>query len=284
MIQKLALALLVILVSAALVWYFQEAVLDIIERGQDAAIDETVRPDAERAPGVKKTLYFASSEEDALVPYPVEVEIGKNKVDTLRNVLAALIAGPEREGYAPVIPKGVRLRAAFPGPEGIAYVDFDESLRDAHPGGIWAELMTAYGVANTVIGNFPDLYDRVVLLIGGQEALSIAGSFAITGPLKAREELITNRVPGPAAREAPEAAQGADARNAASANQEPPASAVGVPAGNLPSAGGAPLAPVGLPEKKPGRGRCGRAGKLPLGGRYAGPFGRGNKTRPRRGC
>ena len=97
----------------------------------------------------------------------MEVEIGKNSVDTLRNLLAALIAGPNGEGYAPVIPKGAKLRAAFPGPEGVAYVDFDETLREAHPGGVWAELMTAYGVAATVIKNFPDLFDRVVLLIGG---------------------------------------------------------------------------------------------------------------------
>ena len=116
---------------------------------------------------MKKTLYFAGAEEDLLVPYPVEVEIGKDNVDTLHNVLSALIEGPKGEGYAPIIPKGAKLRAAFPGPDGIAYVDFDETFRDAHPGGAWAELMTAYGVANTVIRNFPDLFDRVVLLIGG---------------------------------------------------------------------------------------------------------------------
>ena len=252
MAKKLALAVLIILVSGALVWNFQEAVLDFLDRGQDAAVDEAWRPGAERAPGVKKTLYFASAEEDALVPYPVEVEIGKKEVDTLRNVLAALIAGPEREGYAPVVPRGVKLRAAFPGPEGVAYVDFDETLRDAHPGGVWAELMTAYGVANTVIGNFPDLYDRVVLLIGGQEALSIAGSLAITGPLKAREELVTNRVPAPAEGGASQAAaQESVTQNAATAAQEPPASAVGEPRETLPPVGGSPLSPVGVPEKKP---------------------------------
>ncbi len=251
MAKKLALAVLIILVSGALVWNFQETVLDFIERGRDAEVDDAGRPGAARAPGVKKTLYFASAEQDALVPYPVEVEIGKKEVDTLRNVLAALIAGPEREGYAPVIPKGVKLRAAFPGPDGVAYVDFDEALRDAHPGGVWAELMTAYGVANTVIGNFPDLYDRVALLIGGQEALSIAGSLAITGPLKAREELLMNRAPAPAAGGASQDAREAVTQNAATAAQGPPASAVGEPRETLPPVGGSPLSPVGVPEKKP---------------------------------
>ena len=158
MAKKLALAALIILVSGALVWNYQEAVLDFLERGRDAAFDSERGRDA-RAPSVKKTLYFAGAEEDLLVPYPVEVEIGKDNVETLRNVLAALIEGPEGEGYAPVIPKGTKLRAAFPGPDGVAYVDFDETLRDAHPGGVWAELMTAYGVAGTVVKNFPDLFE-----------------------------------------------------------------------------------------------------------------------------
>ena len=252
MSRKIALAVLVILISGALVWNFQEAVLDFMERGRDAALDPA-RRNATRAPSVKKTLYFAGSEEDLLVPYPVEVEIGKDNVDTLHNLLAALIEGPKGEGYAPIIPKGAKLRAAFPGPDGIAYVDFDETLRDAHPGGAWAELMTAYGVANTVVKNFPDLFDRVVLLIGGQEAQSIAGSLAITGPLRAREELISKRVSAPAAAQEAGTQSGAPA----TATGQPPASAVGVPKENLPPVGGAPVGAVGVPSKKPDVGAVG---------------------------
>ena len=251
MSRKIALAVLVILISGALVWNFQEAVLDFMEPGRDAALDPA-RRNATRAPSVKKTLYFAGSEEDLLVPYPVEVEIGKDNVDTLHNVLAALIEGPKGEGYAPIIPKGAKLRAAFPGPDAIAYVDFDETFRDAHPGGAWAELMTAYGVANTVVKNFPDLFDRVVLLIGGQEAQSIAGSLAITGPLRAREELISKRAPVPTAGDAPPRASNEKAVGdaPATATGQPPASAVGVPKENLPPVGGAPVGAVGVPEKK----------------------------------
>ena len=262
MVKKLALAVLIVAVSGALVWNYQEAVLDFLERGRDAAFDPA-RRDAVRAPSVKKVLYFTGSEKDLLVPYPVEVEIGKNSVDTLRNVLAALIAGPNGEGYAPVIPKGAKLRAAFPGPEGVAYVDFDETLREAHPGGVWAELMTAYGVAATVVKNFPDLFDRVVLLIGGQEAQSIAGSLAITGPLRVREDLISEGVSAPVAGGSPSTkpntpvvVSGAPATDA----RQPPASAVGVPSGNLPPVGGAPLPPVGEPQKKPDVGAVGAPG------------------------
>ena len=141
----------------------------------------------------------------------------------------------------------------FRGPMAIAYVDFDETFRDAHPGGAWAELMTAYGVANTVIRNFPDLFDRVVLLIGGQEAQSIAGSLAITGPLTAREELISKRVSAPAA------AQGAGTQGGApaTATPQPAAGVVGAPKENLPPVGGAPVGAVGVPKKKPDVGAVG---------------------------
>ena len=261
MVKKLALAVLIVAVSGALVWNYQEAVLDFLEQGRDAAFDPA-RRDAARAPSVKKVLYFTGSEKDLLVPYTVEVEIGKDNVDTLRNVLAALIAGPNGEGFAPVIPKGTKLRAAFPGPDGVAYVDFDETLRDAHPGGVWAELMTAYGVAATVVKNFPDLFDRVVLLIGGQEAQSIAGSFAITGPLRVREDLISEGVSAPVAGESPPAApnQAAVSGAPATATRQPPASAVGEPSGDLPPVGGAPLPPVGEPQKKPDVGAVGAPG------------------------
>ena len=247
MLKKIALAVLIIFVSGALVWNYQEAVLDFLERGRDAALDPA-RRGAAGVPSVKKTLYFAGVEEDLLVAYPVEVETGKNNVDTLGNLLAALIAGPKGARYAPVIPKGTKLRAAFPGTDGVVYVDFDETLRDAHPGGVWAERMTAYGVANSVIKSFPHLFDRVVLLIGGQEAQSIAGSFAITGPLRVREELISDRLPlGGAPSTTP---------NEATA-QQPPAIAGGAPKETRPPVRGSPLGPVGVPQKKSGVGAVG---------------------------
>ncbi len=188
--KRVLAAVFLVLASAGVVWMFQDDILDRMGEGRRAA-SVPAQGDPAIASTVRKTLYFASAEEDLLAPYPVEVEVGADDVETLRNLLKALLAGPREEGYAPILPKGATLRAAFPGPGGIAYVDFDKTFRDAHPGGAWAELMTAYGVASAVILNFPDLFDRVVLLIEGQEAQTVAGSLAIAGPLRLREELLT---------------------------------------------------------------------------------------------
>ena len=240
MTAKLALAGLLAAASAALVWTFQDAVLDLMDRGRHAAFGPAGEGPA-LAPTVRKTLYFADAKEGLLVPHPVEVEIGKGDVHALRSVLAALIEGPEEEGHAPILPRGTKLRAAFPGPGGVAYVDFDKTFREAHPGGAWAELMTAYGVAATVIRSFPHLFDRVALLVEGQEAQSVAGSLAITGPLRLREELIAKGPEG----EAPPGAAGPSAGETPPAG-DAPVEAAGAPSGE-PDVGG----PVGEPEKSP---------------------------------
>ena len=133
-------------------------------------------------------------------------------------------------------------------------------------GGAWAELMTAYGVANTVIKNFPDLFDRVVLLIGGQEAHSIAGSLAITGPLKVRDELIAKRVSSPGKADAPPTASNETKASGAPptpAGRPPARDAVGLPGEKIPPVGSAPVEAVGVPKSKPDVGAVGAPSDAP---------------------
>ncbi len=247
-VKRLLFAILLVLVSGALVWTFQDAVLDLMERSRRVAFGPKPE-DSAHGHSVRKTLYFAGAKEDLLVPYSVEVEVGEDEFHTLHNLLGALLEGPQKEGYAPILPKGTKLRAAFPGPAGIAYVDFDKTFRDAHPGGAWAELMTAYGVVSTVVKNFPDLFDRVVLLIEGQEARSVAGALAIAGPLKVREELIA-RVPRAGVGIAPEGGR-------------TPAPAASPPVVGSPPAGQEPVEAVGVPDRKPAVGAVGVPGESP---------------------
>ncbi len=231
--RNLALACLIVAGGAVLVWAFQDAVFDFVERGREVAFGPAPE-EAALAPTVEATLYFADAEEDVLAPHPAEVEIGEDDVHTLRNALEALIEGPKEEGRAPILPPGTKLRAVFPGAGGAAYVDFDKTFREAHPGGAWAELMTAYGVAAVVIRNFPHLFDRVTLLVEGQEAQTVAGSLAITGPLRLREDLMAKR-PGAGAS----------------------AGAAGSSAGRTPPAGEAPVRAVGAPRGEPDVGAVG---------------------------
>ncbi len=240
MLRKITPALVLVLLSGALVWIFQDAVLDLLDRGREAAFGPAEQEAA--VPTAPKTLYFADAEGDLLLPYRAEVETGEDDVETLRNLLEALLAGPREEGYAPILPRGTKLRVAFPGAGKVAYVDFDKTFRDAHPGGVWAESITAYGVAATVVANFPGVFERVVLLIEGQEAQSVAGALALTGPLGLREEWISKRPP-PRVDTAPPAPS-------PSAQQDAPPAAVGLPKENLPPVGGGPVEAVGVPKEE----------------------------------
>ncbi len=224
--------LALILIGAGGSVYYQDALSDflgdLVERGRRATFGEGEAPAL--APTVPMTMFFASLEGDRLVRVPVQVEKGASATGTIRNAIEALIAGPADETAAPVVPPGAKIRALFPGPDAVLYVDFDRTFRDAHSGGAWSELLTVQAVANTVLENFGDVFERVILLIDGQQAETLAGALTIAGPLRFRDDLVAA---APAAEAAPEKP----------AEPEAPPSAVGLPS--------APEGPVGAPQAGP---------------------------------
>jgi hypothetical protein len=58
-----------------------------------------------------------------------------------------------------------------------------------HPGGIKLELITIYSIVNSLILNIPAI-DAVKILIGGREALTLAGHVDLRFPFKANMLLI----------------------------------------------------------------------------------------------
>ena len=69
------------------------------------------------------------------------------------------------------------------------FVDLDPSIRTSHPGGALQELMTVYTIVNSVLANLPDLQE-VQILIGGQEADTLAGHVDLRRPLRKNEAVI----------------------------------------------------------------------------------------------
>ncbi len=219
--------LLLALVGAGAVLSNPDAVLDLLERGGRAALGPAA-PEEGLAATRKVDLFFVSAEDDLLKRYSAALEDRKDRMGNLRAAVEALVAGPPDASLFPVVPPGAKLRYAVIGPSGTVYLDFDKAMREGHPGGAWAEMLTAHAVANTVLMNFPE-YERVAILIDGQEAETIAGSYSIAGPLRAREDLIAEGTPSA---EGPTPAEGTPP-----AVDPPPV--VGAPA--------APLPPVGVP-------------------------------------
>ena len=162
----------------------------------DAPVAEVapVAPVAPAVPRIKATLYFAAEDGLRLVPVESEVALAEGVVAQARSIVEAQLAAPAPPPLVSTIPPGATLRGIFVSPRNEAFVDLDPSIRSAHPGGTWQELMTVYTIVYALLTNLPNLQD-VQILIGGQEVDTLAGHVDLRRPLRKREGLIHDKPP-----------------------------------------------------------------------------------------
>jgi len=150
-------------------------------------------PPAETAPAVpriKATLFFASEDGQRLVPTEREVALGEGVVGQARSILEAQLTAEAPAPLVSTIPKGTALRGIFVSQRNEVFVDLDPSIRTAHPGGSFQELMTVYTIVNALLINLPTLQE-VQILIGGQEVDTLAGHVDLRRPLRKNEGLMS---------------------------------------------------------------------------------------------
>ena len=149
-------------------------------------------PPAEAAPAVariKATLFFASEDGQRLVPTEREVSLGDSVVAQARWILEAQLTVEAPAPLVSTIPKGTALRGIFVSERNEVFVDLEPSIRAAHPGGSFQEIMTVYTIVNALLTNLPTLQE-VQILIGGQEVDTLAGHVDLRRPLRKNESLI----------------------------------------------------------------------------------------------
>ena len=113
-------------------------------------------------------LYFASVDGQSLVAETRDIAECQLDEDCLRDTVRALIAGSQGE-FAAILPAQVTLNDVSV--EGsLVNVDFSQELISAHPGGTQSELLTIYGLADTLAVNFPHLRQMRVLVDGAPVA------------------------------------------------------------------------------------------------------------------
>jgi len=96
-------------------------------------------------------------------------------------LLDALFDGPKSK-LNQVLPKGNFLRAVYIDSDNrIAYVDLKQIIVSHFPGGIDQELLAIYAIVNTLTLNIKEI-DQVKIIIGGQEANTLAGHLDIRYP------------------------------------------------------------------------------------------------------
>jgi len=155
----------------------------------DPAVTPAPVASAPAVPKIKATLFFASEDGLRLVPTEREVPLAEGAVAQARSILEAQLSAEPPAPLASTIPKGSALRGIFVSERNEVFVDLDPAIRTAHPGGTLRELMTVYTIVNAVLTNLPDLQE-VQILIGGQEADTLAGHVDLRRPLRKNEALI----------------------------------------------------------------------------------------------
>ncbi|HKL48911.1 MAG TPA: GerMN domain-containing protein [Desulfuromonadales bacterium] len=128
------------------------------------------------------TLYFAARDGNHLVAENRESPDCEKGDDCLRMAVEALLEGPEGP-LGPVLPPSTALLAAGE-EDGTAVLDFDRSFIDLHPGGSSSELVTVYGLIDTLAVNFPHIR-KLRILVEGEEVETIKGHVDLRKPIMA---------------------------------------------------------------------------------------------------
>ncbi|MFA5516537.1 MAG: GerMN domain-containing protein [Desulfuromonadales bacterium] len=128
------------------------------------------------------TLYFGSAEATHLVPEAREIEECPEEQECVRATVQALIGGPVGD-LVPILPNSAIIREITL-QDSTAVLSFSRDLVSAHPGGSISELLTVYGLADTLAVNFPHIR-QVRILVEGQPVETLKGHLGLLGPIKA---------------------------------------------------------------------------------------------------
>lgn len=131
------------------------------------------------------TLFFGDVENAVLVGETREVAMGRGITEQARQVIKALIDGPEIKAIN-TIPAGTSLLGVFYDSDNFTlYLDFSAEFVAGHPGGTAAEYHTVAAIMKTVSENFPEV-QAVQILVEGSQVSTIAGHISAYEPLLVR--------------------------------------------------------------------------------------------------
>lgn len=160
-------ALLAVIVGAIALWGNRAVMVD------HTTTSAPVKPIPER--GRKSVaLFFTASGGHSFHEETREIEDGATITEEAKRIVGELIKGPERGDLLPTIPRGTQLLNLFIDASGIAYVDFNNGLRDGLKGGAQGELEAIFSIVNTLASNLVRI-TRVQILVEGSEIQTLAG-------------------------------------------------------------------------------------------------------------
>lgn len=165
-------SILILLAAGLFTYRFMRPVPQV---GQDTSATEEILPQRE------VLLYFASQDGFSLVAEAREVpETGEEQL--VMEIIQALGVGPQVK-LGPILPPGTRL-LGYSQQDGVATLDFSKELVTAHPGGSMSELLTVYGLVNTLAVNFPHIR-KVRILVEEKPVETLKGHVDLRQPIAA---------------------------------------------------------------------------------------------------
>ena len=151
-------------------------------------------------------LYFGGADGEYLASETREITDCLEEVDCIRSAVQALVNGPVSD-LVPILPAHAVVRdVAVDG--GTAVIDFSRDLVSSHPGGSSSELLTVYGLVNSLAANFPHIR-QVRILVDGEPVESLKGHVDLSRPVQA--DFSFSRLPDDAEKEISEAEAGGEA-------------------------------------------------------------------------
>jgi len=135
------------------------------------------------------SLYFADPARFALQAEQRQILRPETPTDLGKLIVRELTTGPQKQGLRRTLPAGNVLRTFFIGGDRTAYVDFNNTMWQKHPGGIQADTLAIYSIVNSLVLNLAEI-EAVQFLNLGREPLPTAGHLDLRYPLKANILLI----------------------------------------------------------------------------------------------
>ncbi|MBI4743309.1 MAG: GerMN domain-containing protein [Actinobacteria bacterium] len=135
---------------------------------------------------VRLKLYFSDKQAQFVIP---ELRVVEKSDQTENLIVEELIKGPKEKEHFAIVPKGTRLNSITIKDQ-TAFVDFSRELKEKHSGGGAGEIMTIFGIVNSLT-ELPEI-KKVQILIDGNKVEGIGEElYDLREPIERREDLIS---------------------------------------------------------------------------------------------
>ncbi len=153
-----------------------------LQTSEALARREVLQPPMETPADVptQAEIFWASKDVPGTVaPVTVELRLSANPVVRARQLISELIDHPPSPAQR-TVPSEASLVEFYLLPNGVAVADFSGALQTGTPSGILSEQLAVESIVRTLGANIAGLRE-LKILIGGQEADTLAGHVDLTG-------------------------------------------------------------------------------------------------------